>query len=204
MLRRALLTRLEAAIDRAVQDSGRAQALCAQLDGRRFRLAATGSPWQCELCIEHGAARLRLQPEEALSAAPDALVRGSVAALAGALGAGQQALLQSGALRIEGDAQIAERFAELLRCLRPDLEHELGRLTGPVPAHLLAEGVRGLWQRGRELLRSQSHAAADYLAHERQVLVSRPEAEHRYREIEAARERLDRLDARLQQLGTRP
>jgi len=204
MLRDALLTRLEAAIDRAVQDSGRAQMLCAQLDGRRFRIVAAGSPWQCELRVEQGAARLRLQPAEDPAVAADALVRGSIAALVGALGEGQRLLLQSGAVRIEGDAEIAERFAELLRCLRPDLEHELGRLTGPVPAHLLAEGVRGLWQRGRELLRSQSHAAADYLAHERQVLVSRPEAEHRYREIESARERLDRLDARLRQLGTRP
>ena len=60
-----------------------------------------------------------------------------------------------------------------------------------------------MWDQGGALLRDQSRNAADWLAHERRALVPAAEAEHRYREIEAAREQLDRLDARLRGLELR-
>lgn len=210
MLRLLPLHRLEAAIDRAVQDSGRARDLCAQLQGRRLRIAATGSPWTAELHVTDGTVRLHVGGHAAAGPTPpgsvpaDATLHGSAVSLLGAMGESQHALLQSGAVRIDGDAEVAQRFAELLRCLRPDVESELARLTGPVPAHLLAGGIQALRRRGRQLWETQSRNAADWLAHERRTLVSAPEAEHRYRVIEAARERLDRLDARLQQLERRP
>jgi ubiquinone biosynthesis protein UbiJ len=204
--------RLEAAVDRAVHESGRARELCAQLNGRRLRVVATGSPWTVDLHVANGTVRLRAGGDSGLARrsghdpqpdSADATLRGSAVALLGALGESQRAWLQNGSLRIDGDAEIAQRFAELLRCLRPDVENEIARLTGPIPAHLLTTLSGALWRNGRALWESQSRSVADYLAHERRTLVSAPEAEHHYRGIEAARERLDRLDARLQQLENR-
>jgi ubiquinone biosynthesis protein UbiJ len=194
---------LRTAVARAMQDSSRARELCSQLDGRSVRIDVTGGPWQLLLTAQQAQLDARVLPA-GIPAPADARISGSVVALLGALGEGQRALLQSGALRIEGDAELAQRCSELLQLLRPDVEQELGRVLGPIPAHLLWRGARSLWDQGQSLLRDQSRNAADWLAHERRTLVSVPEAEHRYREIEAAREQLDRIDARLRGLEQRP
>ena len=44
---------------------------------------------------------------------------------------------------------------------------------------------------------------AEYLSHESRDLVSRPEAEHFLRGVDAVREQLDRIDARLQLMERR-
>jgi ubiquinone biosynthesis protein UbiJ len=198
MLKEALLRRATAALNRGMQDSTRARDICAQLEGRSLQVAVSGSPWTGTLLAQGGTLGLRVE-DHATAAPADVTLRGSAAALLGALGSDQRSLLHSGALQLDGDAQLAQYFDELLRCLRPDLEHELSRWAGPLPAHLLASSVRRLWQRAHSLWNDQSRNAADYLAHERGALVSVPEAEHRYRQIEAARENLDRLEARLGQ-----
>jgi ubiquinone biosynthesis protein UbiJ len=193
---------LRNAVARAMEDSSRARELCGQLDGRSLRIELTGGPWQLLLSARGAQLDAHLLPAGSAERT-DASIHGSAVALLGALGQDQRALLQSGALRIDGDAELAQRFGELLQLLRPDVEQELGRVLGPIPAHLLWRSARGAWQRGRGLLRDQSRNAADWLAHEQRALVSVPEAEHRYRAIEAAREQLDRLDARMRGLETR-
>jgi len=202
MLQKLLNRALGTAVARAVADSARARALLEQVDGRTLRIEVTGSPWH--LLLEARGARLGarvLAANEAASA--DSSIHGSLVALLGALGDDQRPLLQSGALRVGGDAELAQRCSDLLRLLRPDVEHELARVLGPIPAHLLWRGARSAWQRGQALLRDQSRNAADWLAHERRALVPAAEAEHRYREIDAAREQLERLDARIRALELR-
>lgn len=202
MLQDFLSRALGRAVERAVADSARARELCTQLEGRSFCVEATGSPWQMHISVQGLQLQVRLVPA-AMPEPADARIRGSVVALMGALGEGQRTLLQSGALQVEGDAELAQHYSELLRALRPDVEEQLGRLLGPMPAHLLWRGALGAWQQSQALLREQSRNAADWLAHERRALVSIPEAEHRYRGIEAAREHLDRLEARLRGLEAR-
>lgn len=202
MLQGLINRALDRAVTRALADSSRARELCAQLEGRSFCIEPTGSPWLLHLTVREARLHAVITPAGTAQQA-NATIQGSAVALLGALGENQRALLQSAALRIEGDAQIAQKCSELLHALRPDMEQELGRLLGPLPAHLLSRAVRGAWQQGNTLLREQSLNAADWLAHERRALVSVPEAEHRYRQIEAAREQLDRLDARVQGLEAR-
>ncbi len=202
MLQKILNRALGSAVARALEDSSRARELVSQIDGRSLRIEVTGSPWQ--LLLEAHGVQLDARLLPAGEAAPtDASIHGSAIALLGALGDNQRALLQSGALRIDGDAELAQRCSELLQLLRPDVEDEIGRRLGPIPAHLLWRGARSMWNQGHALLRDQSRNAADWLAHERRTLVPAAEAEHRYREIEAAREQLDRLDARVRGLEPR-
>lgn len=203
MLQSLLNSALDRAVSRAVRDSSRARELCARLDGRSVCIEITGSPWRVQL--EGRALQLQARLLSADSAEPaDARIEGSAVTLLGALGEAQRGLLQSGSLRIEGDAEVAQACSELLQMLRPDIEEVLGRRVGPVSAHLLWRGARAAWTQGSALLRDQSRNAADWLAHERRALVPAPEAEHRYRQIEAAREQLDRLEARVRALETRP
>lgn len=202
MLQAFINRALGRSVEQAVADSSRARELCAQLEGRSFCIEATGSPWRLQLVVQDLQLQASVVPTATVVRA-DASIRGSAVALLAALGERQRALLQGGALHIDGDAEIAQQFSELLHALRPDVETLLGRVLGPMPAHLLWRGARGAWQQGRDLLQGQALNAADWLAHEKRALVSVPEAEHRYREIEAAREHLDRLDARLRGLESR-
>lgn len=203
MLQSLLNSTLDRAVSRAVRDSSRARELCARLDGRTVCIEITGSPWRVQLEGRTQQLQARLLLADSTEPA-DARIQGSAVTLLGALGEAQRGLLQNGSLRIEGDAEVAQACSELLQALRPDIEEVLGRRVGPVGAHLLWRGARAAWTQGSTLLRDQSRNAADWLAHERRALVPAPEAEHRYRQIEAAREQLDRLEARVQALEARP
>ena len=65
-------------------------------------------------------------------------------------------------VQIEGDAQMAETAAWLLKHLRWDLEDDLARWLGAAPTELLrrtAESAREALQRGWGTLRARSHGA---------------------------------------------
>ena len=127
-----LNTALENLLNRGLPRSPRARALCAQLAGKSLAIEA------------RDLTRLRLRSNGATlevvrDAAPaDASLAGGALSLLGLLGGSPQAVLQSGAVRMGGDTDLAHRFHELLVLLRPDAEEELSVLLGDVPAHQLA------------------------------------------------------------------
>jgi ubiquinone biosynthesis protein UbiJ len=192
-----LNTALENLLNRGLPRSPRARALCAQLAGKSLAIEA------------RDLTRLRLRSNGATlevvrDAAPaDASLAGGALSLLGLLGGSPQAVLQSGAVRMGGDTDLAHRVHELLVLLRPDAEEELSVLLGDVPAHQLAR----LAQRGLEFVRRAADTgvtnAAEYLAHERADLVPRAEGEQFLRGVDAVREGVDRAAARLENLARR-
>src|SRR5947207_3175717 len=66
----------------------------------------------------------------------DATLTGGLLSLLALAGESADAVLP-GEVAIGGDAQLAQKFRELARLLRPDLEEELSLLLGDVPAHQL-------------------------------------------------------------------
>ena len=104
---------------------------------------------------------------------------------------------------ISGDAELAQKFRELAALLTPDVEEELSLLIGDVAAHRLGTLARG----GRRWARRAAHTTlanlAEYLAHERRDLVPRNEGEQFLRGVDALREGVDRLQARLELLARR-
>jgi ubiquinone biosynthesis protein UbiJ len=193
--------RINQVLNRALGESGRAQALCAALAGKRLQVVVSGSPFAGTLAADGQAVQFRLGTAKEDC---DATIRGSSLALLGLMSEQQRELIRSGAVQISGDGEIAERFSQLATLLRPDVEHELAGLFGRMPAHLLVSGVRSLWSRGRALFDSQLRNAADYLAHEKQALVPRAEAEHFFRQVELLRDQVERTAARVEQLERRP
>ena len=192
---------LDAALARALADSPRARELARELTGRSVELRLAGTAWGLRL-RSHGE-RLELgAPAEAAGAADARIVGGALALLALA-GPEPDAVLRRGGVRIDGDSEVADRFRELVRLLRPDVEYTLGRAIGPVPAHLATRAARGAFAWGRRAARATLHNASDFLAHESRDLVSAPEAEHVLRGTEQLREQADRLDARLAELDRR-
>lgn len=193
-----MLTRtLEKLLNRGLPRSPRARELCLQLAGKtlaievrditRLRLSSTGST-------------LVLSVSDAPA---EASLSGGPLALLGLLGGSPQQLLQRGAVSLGGDTHLAQSFRELLTLLRPDPEEELSLFIGDVPAHQLARLARSGLAFGGKAAATAVTNAAEYLGHERAELVPRAEGEQFLRGVDAVREDLDRLQARLELLARR-
>jgi ubiquinone biosynthesis protein UbiJ len=192
-----LTTTLENLLNRGVPRSPRARQLLATLSGRSVAL------------VVPDIARLRLTSTgQTLSvtrdAAPaDATLSGGVLGLLALAGDSAQAVVQRGDVTISGDSEVAQGFRELARLLRPDPEEELSLLIGDVPAHQLTRLARRGAALGARATDTTLRNLAEYLGHERGDLVSRNEGEQFLRGVDAVREGVDRLQARLDLLARR-
>jgi ubiquinone biosynthesis protein UbiJ len=192
-----LTATLENLLNRGLPRSPRARELTAALGGKsvalevgglaRLHLASTG----VTLAVSTG------------PASADATLSGGPLAMLALTGEGAQDALRRGAVTMSGDAEVAQRFQELLRLLRPDAEEELALLVGDVPAHRLARVLHLAAEFGRRAAATTLANTAEYLAHERADLVPRHEGEEFLRGVDGLREHLDRLSARLELLSSR-
>lgn len=192
-----LTATLENLINRGLPRSPRAQQLCAALSGKsvaiairdilRVRVTSTGQTLTVTLDE---------QPAHATLA-------GGPLALLALLGESPEAVVQRGDVTITGDAEVAQAFRELATLLRPDPEEELSLALGDVPAHQLARLARLGAGWGRKAATTTLQNLAEYLAHERSDLVPRNEGEQFLRGVDAVREGVERLSARLELLAQR-
>ena len=173
--------------------SPRAQEVCASLAGKRVRIEARGLGWV--LVAECLPTSVRLLKGEGETPA-DAEISGSLMSLAALAGSHPEEVIRRGEVTIRGDAELAQKFRELAMLLRPDVEEELSKLIGDTPAHQALRMLRTVTGFGRRAATTGVRNVAEYLAHEKRDLVSRPEAEDFYRSVERLREDLDRLEAR--------
>ncbi|TLZ34379.1 MAG: hypothetical protein E6K24_15205 [Gammaproteobacteria bacterium] len=192
-----MLRTLENLVNRGLPRSVRARELCAELAG-------------CSLAIEiRDIARLRvasngLQLTVTRDQEPaDATVSGGPLGVLALAADSPEPVLARGGVAITGDAELAQKFRELARLLKPDLEEELSLLVGDVPAHQLGRLARLALGFGRRTMSTTLRNAAEYLAHERADLVSRSEGEQFLRGVDAVREGVDRLTHRLELLARR-
>ena len=188
---------LDKLLNRGLPRSPRARQLCAELEGRsvaieireitRLRVASTGQT-------------LSVMRDDAPA---DATLTGGPLSLLALAGESADAVLQRGEVAISGDAELAQKFRELARLLRPDLEEELSLLLGDVPAHQLGRLARLTLHWSRRAAATTLTNLAEYLGHERADLVPRNEGEQFLRGVDALREGVDRLAARIELLARR-
>jgi len=188
---------LDNLLNRGLPRSPRARQLCAELEGRsvaieireitRLRVASTGQT-------------LSVMRDDAPA---DATLTGGPVSLLALAGESADAVLQRGEVAISGDAELAQKFRELARLLRPDLEEELSLLLGDVPAHQLGRLARLTLRWSRRAAATTLTNLAEYLGHERADLVPRNEGEQFLRGVDAVREGVDRLAARIELLSAR-
>ena len=192
-----LTATIENVLNRGLPRSPRAQQLCAELAGRRIAIEA---PSMARLLVESTGSSLRISRG---SLAADAELIGGPLSLFALSGAAADAVLSRGQVEVRGDGEVAEKFQELARLLRPDPEEELSLLIGDVAAHRIGRLARGALGWTREAAATLLQDVGEYFSHERGDLVSREEGEHFLRGVDALREDLDRLDARLALLKQR-
>jgi ubiquinone biosynthesis accessory factor UbiJ len=205
-----LTSTLENVLNRGLPRSPRAQQLCAELAGRRVAIsiapAQFGSGGGGHVLVESTGNSLKLSAVTAGTSAgapPDATISGGPLSLLALSGSAPEAVLQRGDVRIDGDAELAQKFRELALLLRPDLEEELSLVLGDVPAHQLGRFARAAFGWTQKAAATTVRNVAEYLGHERRDLVPRNEAEQFLQGVDALREDVDRLAARIDLL-TRP
>ena len=192
-----LTATLENLLNRGLPRSPRARTLCAALAGRSVAIVV---PNFVRLRVTSTGQTLAVTREDAPA---DASISGGLVSLLALLGESAQDVVQRGAVNITGDSDLAQSFRELLQLLRPDPEEELSLLIGDVPAHQLARAVRLGGSLGVRAADTTVRNLAEYWAHERGDLVSRNEGEQFLHGVDALREGVDRLQARLDLLAQR-
>jgi len=191
-----LTATLENVLNRGLPRSPRAQQLCAELTGRSVAVEVREIT---RLLLESTGSTLRIT--RAAGAGADAEIVGGPFGLLALSGERPEAVLQRGDVEIRGDAELAQKFRELVLLLRPDLEEELSGFIGDVPAHQVGRFARMARGWTHRAARTTVENLAEYLGHERQHLVPRNEGDQFLRGVDATREDVDRLEARIDLLA---
>jgi ubiquinone biosynthesis protein UbiJ len=191
-----LLERLESILNRNVAESRRAQALARQLDGRVMSLTVEGTPLAFFFRAEGG--RLAVTPRHDTPA--DASLSGTPLALLALAGPRAEGALRKGGVRIEGDAEVAQKFRDLLEQAQPDFEEELARVMGDVAARRVANAARDLLGWGRQAAASFTGSVVEYLQEEGRDVPGRVEVDEFLEGVDQLRDGTERLEARLARL----
>lgn len=100
-------------------------------------------------------------------------------------------------IQVIGDSALATRFQEILQETKIDWEEMLAGIIGELPAHQLAlyASWKLSWYKntGNSLLLNLD----EYLKEEVRLIPTRPEVDNFYSEIDALKERVERLNAKI-------
>lgn len=195
----AALRPVELLVNRGIGFSATAQAMAAALDGRALDILVDGTPVRVRLAARDGQVRVT-PPDDAPAAAT---LAGPPLSLLRLLGSDPQAPIREGQVRITGSTDIADRFRDLLRMARPDLEEELSKVAGDAVAHEIGNVVRGLAGWGARTANSTSRSVGEYLTEERRVLPTRVETAEFHADVDRLVNDVERLEARVVRLRAR-
>ena len=188
----AWLASAEAVLNRNIAASGKAQALVRRLEGTSLQVDVDGITRVRTTCFGGRAALLAGDDSPA-----DAVISGSVPALLQMLKAGAPTAQTRSSVQIRGDAEIANLYRDLFAAARPDLEEELSRWVGDLPARHLSQLAKSVRTWARRARRTAGENIAEYLQEEGRDLVTRTELEEFLRGVDGVRDSVDRIEARL-------
>ncbi|MGD0489989.1 MAG: hypothetical protein ABSC32_00465 [Steroidobacteraceae bacterium] len=198
------LAALESVLNRGIGRSQKAVAVARRLDRASLQVDIEGiAQVRAAVC----AGRLALS---AGGGGADAVISGTPFALlnlfsegAGRTGGGGTPDRSRPAARIAGDAEVAARYRELIALARPDLEEELSRLVGDLPARRLSLAAQGTLRWIKQLGRTAGQNLAEYLQEESRDLASKTEVEEFVQGVDRLRDTAERVEARLAHIEQR-
>ena len=161
--------------------------------GRRVRLALANFTLTLSIAKDGSFA----EDTDTSGAEPDVRLQLPASALADLL-QGPEALMAQA--HVEGNAEFADVLGQVLRNLRWDIEDDLARLIGDIPAHRLHRAARSLGERLVGSARRLQANVDEYLTHEAGLGVSRAEAARQGVSIAALANAADALGERIARL----
>ena len=193
-----LLKVVEHELNRLVGESTAAMELLERLNGTTFAMHVEGLGLTAALHAE--GAQLRLDTD---ATSATATLRATPLDLLKLARAGSVSDVKRTQATLSGDLQVAERYSQLLKLARPDIEDEVAKWIGDVPAHALGEFARGA---GAWLVRAAGALrmnTAEYLQEESRAMPAALEADAFYSDVERLRDDVERTAARLARLERR-
>ena len=195
---------LETALNHALSLDPDTQSRLAALDGRSVQLQLRGIDLALAITVEGDRLKVGPAPE-----ASDLRVAATPGSLLSMLFRRHSDGMAPGKVEIAGDAELARRLEKLASGFAPDFEEAFTRTFGDVVGVPLAEAVRNGLTHARETASHLSQDGAAWLRDETRIALAPGEVESFLDEVDALRERTERLDARLARLervrgGTNP
>lgn len=191
---------LETALNHALSLDAGTRSDMESMDGRAVRVDFRGTGLAMRIAVDgdHLAIGPAFDGENHLrvSATPGSLLGMAAARLRGDGDAG----LPPGQVEIAGDAELARRLERLATKFEPDIDEAFARVFGDVVGFQIARAFRRGFAFAHESATSLVRDTADYLVEESRDLIAKPEMEDFLDEVDALRERGDRLEARIQRL----
>lgn len=109
-------------------------------------------------------------------------------------------LMLKGEVEIEGDLRLGRSFKKILAEMDVDWEEYIARVIGDAPAHHLANLTKKIFGWGKQASDDVVADVSEYLQEESRDVLSKPELEMFYQDVDALRNQLDRFQARLDAL----
>jgi ubiquinone biosynthesis protein UbiJ len=194
----ALLAAAEGAVNAVLALDREGAARLEPVQGRVLLVELTG--FGTRVYVVPGGAGLFLYGD--YESEPDCTVRGSPVALLSMVTAEhREDAVFEGGIQIDGDNGVAQTIGEVFRGLDIDWEELLSKLLGDTLAHRLMAQARagGDWAgRSGEIARENLR---EYLQEEAAVLPSHAELEGFYAAVDAVRDDVERLAARVERLA---
>ena len=181
-------------INRSMVASGRAATLARRLDNTSLRIEVQHfAPLRAVL----HAGRFSLLNDDL---AADATLSGTAPDLLRLLRGSSNGPAAAAGVKIQGSAEIANLYGELLAVAQPDVEEELARWLGDLPSREVVKFARGLAGWAAHVQRTARANVREYLEEESRDLVGAAELSGFLQAVDAVRETADRVEARLARL----
>ena len=192
----AVLRPVTNVLNRNIRATTPAHELCAKLTGTVVAIRVRSTALAAWFVVGEDALELKTDCD----ADPDVVISGSLLTLARMTGESGTSALRDGSLELTGDPHLAGDFQKMLAYARPDIEEELSGVVGDTVAHRLGDFARGVsnWSRGARSTMGAN--IREYLQEESQDLPSRYEVDRFTDKVNALRDGVDRLEARISHL----
>lgn len=189
---------LELALNRALALDDDTRANLQALDGQRVALSLMSPPLALEVRVEGQS--LRVGPVDATHE-PDLGVRANLGGLLGQLPFLRDAKAKpEGKLRIEGDAQLAQRLQKLAQGFDPDWQQPFVSVFGEVLGVQIAKAVAGAFKQAQVVSKNLAESAAEYVTEESRDVVPHAELDAFHDDVDTLRDDVERMAAKLARL----
>ncbi|QAU24432.1 sterol-binding protein [Dyella sp. M7H15-1] len=186
---------LETALNQALSLDPDTQAKLAALEGRSVQLHLRGVELALAVTVEQGRLKVGPAPENS-----DLRVAATLGSLLSILFRRGDEGMAPGKVDIAGDAELARRLGKLVSGFTPDFEEAFARSFGDVLGVPLAKALRNGMAHARETASHLSQDGAAWLRDEAHMALAPSEVEGFLDDVDALRERTERLEARLNRL----
>jgi len=192
---------LEAALNGLLALDPETRATLAKLDGRRIELALSAPDLALSITV-HGE-QLEVGPPDA-GTEPDLGLRATLGGLLSQLPFLRPAnSTPVGKLRLNGDAELARTLQQLAQRFDPDWDKPFADAFGPIIGPQVARGLREGLRGSRRVAGNLARDAAEFLTEESRDVLGKAELAAFHDDVDALRDRAERLAARLAHLRAR-